>query len=1110
MFPEVRQTDAGPVKVRPPYEGILGKAVQPVAESINIYAGDNQNADLSNFAIRPFVVQGVEYKSVEQYFQSKKFEIAEVLEFDTQEAADKVFAIADKIMETSSGAQLKRLGNTRIPGVTFNEESWNVYGEEAMYVGIYESFNQNPEARKRLLQTGNAELTHKQDKSKWGKKFPEILTRVREELKKEYPQDVPIKPTQPSQQDLSTPTAIKPGVEKLFDSNPELANQVYEALGFDNFTNQEKETLIAQLRNPLFDLVRGTELYNKYKGETIPYGYSENSWKLLISGITESKLDLNKILLGYKQRLLEEENTPIRETGIDEKTGLPKGFNPSTGAFEGGFGEISEKENAIKTSKNKINVLNKFIQQKQQALQLYSQYLDTGKQDIEGFKDFAKSPLQQDISIDKITDISILNNIILDVVEAVQANLLHVNESMAPLDESTLPRLVADIEAKFPELQAPLEFASVDIETEMGIRNTIGRAMRGLWANFIAGHAVAAFGDIVVNANYELNLDGKAYPKLIGVAGQEVAEFDRGVPINMIGSRYLSAAVDAAKKPYQYTLNDRTFTYPIEAYWMAFSGDTKALHDFLNVPIIRQFTDLFYTKYGAKPILMENALLDVIPKMYKDSLKEDRLRPATSMTREELANPQDLPPARQYELLLNMLKFREAGRSMTQMFKVIAPDSMDGMNSIDSIKSYRSRQNQFNPNITSPENQIFINPNAPLEPVVDQFIGQVSVYGMQRGFSNLFLDIADMAAKIFPMTVSPAMDNLDMRIMDLTGNTQLNPEAHRDIRRAAMLSVFAQEESPLREFFSDTHLKLNYLNKDSNLVTKLRDLKVKYPKLAENLFIRKFVENNDNDLPETKVFLLDFDTSYQMTRFEKDAVTLAAYRLLKRPEEVVGKDASIEDRQSIINLAEDLLMNTLIVHGFKQTTGSYQDLIPVTFFTDNRFARYNNPGERLGSPVKYFRQQMTSMYTIDTFDNFAVDFIRQSFQTSPGGYTLVQGIRKKATPNEIVLSDKDKIRMYRNGYPIPFITVTNSTTNETFLYASGHILTSGTVEGKYVKVNPLGVDSKLIEATNPDKSVINEQGLPLSSIVMTSTTTGISTNAGSIASTENQQSIICK
>ena len=991
----------------------------------------------------------------------------------------------------------------------------------------------------------------------------------------------------------TTQTEIKPGVQELFESNPELATSVYETLGFNKET--KSRLTVSQEGSDGFGYVLGLFDNNNERIGKIVY---RNKTYLKDKGFP----NVNELHLGFEEKyqgkgyfqdalieLLNYDDSPIF---------ISNGRVINNNVFKA-ISKLDTSKLAItKLEDGFIITLNTQItpQQKQQAQQLYSQYLDTifpdskvkdivyhgtedkfekfdikffgkndfgdlgkgfyfafdkskifnepivvyavvddtdskqnegyeimipkseqihilgSKQDIEGFKDFAVSTesITTETSIDKITDVSILNNIVLDIVEAVQSNLLHVNESMAPLDESTLPELVRQIEAKFPELQAPLEFASAEIETEMGIRNTIGRAMRGLWANFIAGHAVAAYGDITVNPMYELTLDGKPYSQLIGIAGQEVESFDKEVPINMIGSRYLSAAVDAAKKPYQYTLNDRTFTYPVESYWIAFSGDTKALHDFLNVPIIREFTDNFYTKYGAKPILMENALLDVIPKMYKDSLKQDRLRPSTPMSREELSDPFDLTPERQYELLLNFLKFREAGRSLSQMFKVIAPDSMDGMNSIDSIKSYRSRQNQFNPSITGEENQIFVNSNDPSSPVVDQFIGNNSVYGMQRGFSNLFLDVADMASKIFPMTVSPALDNLDTKIMDLTGNTQLNPEAHREIRRAAMLSLFASEGSPLREFFSESHLQSNYLNRESNLVTKLRDMKVKHPKLAQNLFIRKFVENNDNDLPETKVYLLDFDTSYQMTRFEKDAVTLAAYRLLKRPEEIVGKDASIEDRQSIINLAEDLLMNTLIVHGFKQTTGSYQDLIPVTFFTENRYARYNNPGERLGTAVDFFRKQLTAMYITDTFDNFATDFIRQNYTQSPGGYTLVQGIRKKETPNELVLNDKDKIRMYRNGYPIPFITITNSTTNETFLYASGHILTSGSVQGKYVKVNPLGVDGKLIEATNPDKSIINAQGLPLSSITMTSTSTGMTTNTGNIAATKEQQDIICR
>jgi hypothetical protein len=44
---------------------------------------------------------------------------------------------------------------------------------------IYTSFLQNEEAANRLISTGNTNITHKQDKTKWNKEFPKILMEVR-------------------------------------------------------------------------------------------------------------------------------------------------------------------------------------------------------------------------------------------------------------------------------------------------------------------------------------------------------------------------------------------------------------------------------------------------------------------------------------------------------------------------------------------------------------------------------------------------------------------------------------------------------------------------------------------------------------------------------------------------------------------------------------------------------------------------------------------------------------------------------------------------------------------------------------------------------------------
>lgn len=163
-------------------------ASTPSDKTFNIYAGTGENADLSNFAIRPFVIEGDEYQSVEQYFQLQKFQTAGVLEFDydspnAQKIADQISKIADEIIKTSNGAKLKSLGGTRIPGTKLNEEFWNKVGSEEMKKAMKASFQQNPAALEKLLATGNATLTHKykgveQDKGR----FSKLLMEVRKEL----------------------------------------------------------------------------------------------------------------------------------------------------------------------------------------------------------------------------------------------------------------------------------------------------------------------------------------------------------------------------------------------------------------------------------------------------------------------------------------------------------------------------------------------------------------------------------------------------------------------------------------------------------------------------------------------------------------------------------------------------------------------------------------------------------------------------------------------------------------------------------------------------------------------------------------------------------------
>jgi predicted NAD-dependent protein-ADP-ribosyltransferase YbiA (DUF1768 family) len=174
-----------------PSQPLIQEKMETVPE-INIYAGTNENADLSNFAIRPFkfqvqpIVSDIygekSFDSVEQAFQWHKGLFAEApAQFGG--SGSKTVQIMRQIKETRNGADIKKLGRQYI---LKNTKAWDSYSSVLMKDLLKASFEQNPQALQRLLSTGNAKLTHTQDKSKWGTEFPKLLMEVREELRNKF------------------------------------------------------------------------------------------------------------------------------------------------------------------------------------------------------------------------------------------------------------------------------------------------------------------------------------------------------------------------------------------------------------------------------------------------------------------------------------------------------------------------------------------------------------------------------------------------------------------------------------------------------------------------------------------------------------------------------------------------------------------------------------------------------------------------------------------------------------------------------------------------------------------------------------------------------------
>lgn len=142
---------------------------------LNVYAGTRENVELSNFAKRPVTLgDGVTYPTVEHAYQISKLQYASPMNVQPDEVQELA-----KNPGNYTAAQAKKLSR-QIVGL--DTKRWDEDSSDLMETIVEQSFEQNPEALKVLLATGNATLTHTQDKTKWRTEFPRILMNVRTKL----------------------------------------------------------------------------------------------------------------------------------------------------------------------------------------------------------------------------------------------------------------------------------------------------------------------------------------------------------------------------------------------------------------------------------------------------------------------------------------------------------------------------------------------------------------------------------------------------------------------------------------------------------------------------------------------------------------------------------------------------------------------------------------------------------------------------------------------------------------------------------------------------------------------------------------------------------------
>lgn len=143
-------------------------------------SNNNENADLGNFAERPFTVKGDDidaydyekdfsFKSVEEAYQAAKANYANLSE-------EEISKWIEKIQACNTAEEARKIGE-QIPNL--DTETWDKYSPSILKFLVKESFMQNPKAMQQLLNTDDSTLTGKDKNSS------NILIQARNELKNE-------------------------------------------------------------------------------------------------------------------------------------------------------------------------------------------------------------------------------------------------------------------------------------------------------------------------------------------------------------------------------------------------------------------------------------------------------------------------------------------------------------------------------------------------------------------------------------------------------------------------------------------------------------------------------------------------------------------------------------------------------------------------------------------------------------------------------------------------------------------------------------------------------------------------------------------------------------
>ena len=717
------------------------------------------------------------------------------------------------------------------------------------------------------------------------------------------------------------------------------------------------------------------------------------------------------------------------------------------------------------------------------------------------------------------------DNAIMDIYQSIMTSDNHIDEVLTPLDNPLLRNLAEEIRS-VTNIDLNINYNNPLAEIKMEERNKLGAALTGLHNNQLAGRNVAETGNMTIDS---------AYTPVMMYAGQEVSFENLGVQraydpatnsftgeyTDVSISLFVSAAVDAAKAPIQVDLNDNIYTAPVSGMLINSGMPVKDVVYFISQPSIKRAIE-----YATNNDLGIDGFSVAIDKIAKEFGKQDYLdhnfdlqetfpevvpMDSTLLVNDltaDITNEEE--GMRQLSYLNNFKRFFFAGRQLQTINKIITPDNIKNINELSSLMSWLETEDRY---LHNPSTEIIHGAN---ELITKSQIGNPSLNPIASTFRSVFDSILSSTAEVGFINNKDSFHKFKRGLKTAIDSRGLTPAQHKFIDKALFLDLMTRNNSPLvrSNIVSKNTFNSLYLNQGSNIVSRLVNIKNKYTKIKNNEFVKNLQPHPGNN--NSPYFLIQLDTSFDMSPAGKDALSNGLLDLLKNPKKFVNDETDAKQIEEIKQFGKLLIANQIFTTGFSPGYGGYVDLIHPEILTNKKLLFENQDMESL---VQYFNRESRNTSNLDYFaeSNEIHNFVRNFGLTKIGGKSLLKFVPYNIVKNQLNSPNYNGTVVVREGAPnvydastgnfVDYFAVNNYETGESKIFAKSEYQ-YGMV---YEEIQLAGIPSKLNEVSllNQDSNSSIHQNGSTSLVPIGLRTTGPSIEKNSEKNPEQQPYKAC-